>query len=729
MDKDKKNFFFKNNYWYFIGLAILAFVIIQNLFPGGFIIAGEDTTQLINAKENFGNIFYDWQGRASIFYSLFYFLDKIGISSTGQLSWYLGIFIVGSYISFDLFTRLIFKKVNQLNRFLISLFYALNLYTLYIFTYSWGYSYYQSLYIFIPLLVGLYLRFLKDKKFIFGAWFVLALLAGSSGFGNSAFALSSAIVFFLLTCFLLIFRFIKLEKELIKKLPLLILFSILINSYWILPALIQVPVGVKALATNNILDLAWWLQHSSNPIYNTIRLIQGDGQWYFPQNFPYSNFEYLKNYFIALSFLPFLSIIFSIAQKKNNKKLYWPFLSIFIILIAGTTRVRFPFEKINNFIFQLPGFNTLRGYEKFAIFIPFIMAVLILFFLIQSRGRKYHKVSVIIICFILLLPLPFYTGKLQQNMSFIFTGEKVKDYQESEYSFLVKIPREYYEIRDIINNDTEEFKIASLPYNVIGSIGWANYPKWKLQGSDVTKYLYNKFLIDSNQFYFNYWIFAREFNESNYDPIWIVKLLGMINAKYIIYHKDVAENFIDKTKEKIEYLENQEVIKKITENDYFILYEIQNQYRMPYLFGINENLILPENPKVINGNFAILKDNITQIFPSDKNSQKRIVVSLNKKEKTNYLVLNEPYDPNWRAFYVDNEEGGHQLLQVKSLNYANGWIIDKEMKSGKVIIEYWPIRLLYIGIGLSLLSLVVIIIFMIIYYLKFGKNEFKRVDE
>jgi hypothetical protein len=724
--------FLKNNIWYLVGPGIIFFVIIQNLFPSGFIIAGEDTFQLIDAKNNFQGLFYDWQGRASIFYSLFYFLDKIGISDTGQLSWYLGIFIIGAYLSFDLFVRLIFKKTSDFNRFLISLFYALNLYTLYIFTYSWGYSYYQSLYIFIPLLFGLYLGFIKDGKLIFGALFLLVLFLGSSGFGNPALALSLAIVLFFLTCFLLIFGYIKISKDLVLKLLILFALSLLVNFYWILPLLTQVRSGVGTLTTSNILDLAWWLQHSSNPLTSTIRLIQGNGDQFFPGNFPYLRFEFLKEYFILLSFLPFLLVIFSIAQKKIKKGLYWSFLSVFILLVMGTARVRFPFEKINNFLFQLPGLNTLRGYEKFAIFIPFVMAVLLLFFLIQSRKKVYYKFSVAIFCIVLLLPLPFYAGKIQQNMSFIFAREKVKDYRTAEYSFLVKIPEEYYEIQSVINNDPEEFKIASLPYNVIGSIGWANYPEWKLQGEDVTKLLYNKIAIDPNNFYFNQWLFAREFNQSNYDPVWIVELLGILNTKYIIFHKDVAEEFTNATEEKIEYLEKSQAIKKIEENDYFNLYQISDQFRVPYVFGSEENLAIQESPEKINNTFSDLKEDIKKVNFNRVNP-KKISVSLGDNFSRNYLILNEPYDSDWKAFYKKNGEKKKKLVHVNSLGYANGWKIESNMKNGEVVIEYLPMKLFYYGAVLSILTVIAIIGFIVIYLFREfklkKKNGLERPDE
>ena len=151
--------FFQKNKWYFLGLIILAWVIYINLFPKGYIIIGGDTPQLIDAGNNFSRYFFEWQGRVSFYYFIFYLLSIMSISDTVQLSFYLAIFIFGSYISFDIFTRLIFNKASDFARMVMSLFYALNLYTLYVFTYAWGYSHYQIIYIFIPALTALYIKF------------------------------------------------------------------------------------------------------------------------------------------------------------------------------------------------------------------------------------------------------------------------------------------------------------------------------------------------------------------------------------------------------------------------------------------------------------------------------------------------------------------------------------------------------------------------------------------
>jgi hypothetical protein len=703
-----KEFFLKwyqsDYFWFVFGLIVLAWVIWVNRFPAGFVIAGDDTAQIIDqAKGSFSLLWYEWQGRVALFYALFFVLDWLGVSNTGQLSWYLGIFLIGSYISFHIFVRLLFPQVDRVIRFLTALFYALNLYTLYVFTYDWGYSHYQSLYIFIPVLIGLYIRFLRSRKLVFGVWLVVVLFLASSGFANPAFALSLAIVLTLILLAMLMTRSIVLDKDLVKNLLIVGGASLLVNAYWIASLMPQVRSGVESIASTNILDLGWWLQYTSNPIIDTLRLMQFNGVSFFPLNFPYGNHPFVENIFLALTFLPITFLLFGLLQKKTNgedKKLFWLFVGLLVILVMLVARVRPPFEKINDFLFQLPGFNTLRGYEKFAIFTPFVMAVIFVFVLMRSRTKRYFPAVVAVFVLMIAVPLPFYAGKLQQNASFIFAKEKEKNYEKSEYSFLVKIPQEYYTIQKTVNNDRDDVKMAGLPYNVIGSIGWVNYPKWKLQGSDITAFLYTKRLINPNGFYFNQWLYADDFNVSSVDPGWMVRMLGMMNVKYVIYHTDVDEQFADQSKRKIAYLEEKKMIERVSKNDYFTLYRIRGDLIIPHIFWSDEVLNIEPSPMGVLNNTRNLAEKVQKssyqiIHP------KKIVVDVGSIQQ-NILTLNEPYDANWVAVYDD---GGKQieLSHTRMLGYANGWKVDETMKKGgTVTITYRSYEWFVIGIWISL---------------------------
>ncbi len=86
-----------------------------------------------------------------------------------------------------------------------------------------------------------------------------------------------------------------------------------------------------------------------------------------------------------------------------------------------------------------------------------------------------------------------------------------------------------------------------------------------------------------------------------------------------------------------------------------------------------------------------------------------MIVSLPDDLGGKNLVLNERYDPLWRAVY--QSDGEHVVLKRdNSVTYANVWRIDATLKNGSVIIEYLPMKLFFIGAWISggVVSLVII---------------------
>lgn len=717
--------FFKKNAWFFAGMLILVWVIYANLFPKGYVLAGGDVKQFINANESFKSLFFEWQGRAILFYVPFLILSKIGISETIQLSFYLAIFIFGSYISFDLFVRMICKSCTPLLRMCISLFYALNIYTLYIYSYNWGYSYYQSLYIAVPILTGLYLKFIIERKNIFAVLFALVIFFASSGFGNPAFALSFSILLLLLTFFLITFKLTSFDKDLFGKIISLFLISLLVNAYWIIPTIPTMRGGVESLFSGNIIDLNWWLKHTSNPISDTLRLMQYNN-WYFPDNFPYAALYKYRSFFEFLTILPIFLIVaglFFIEKISIVQRKYYILFSILLaILTMFIAKVRPPFEVFNQFFYHIWGINTLRGYEKFAIFTPFVFSVLLLFAMQAFSKKTILKILAFSCLFLILVtPLPFYLGKLHQNMSAVFVRDTVslkeKDYKIAKYSFLVKIPEQYYDIKNVVNDDSADVQIATLPYNVVDSISWSNYEKWKLMGADITSSLYNKRFIDANTDYFGGWFYGKDLNETEGSQKWVVELLGMMNAKYIIYHKDVEPQFLEKSKEKITELQNEGLLELIAENDYFNLYEIRSDLIFPLITFQEKEIEISKDAQSIEENFSKIKSNV---FPIEfrKISPKKYEIEKTDFKKGN-IVLAYPFDPNWRA-YVKSSDG--RTLELKdhfrARGYANGWKVDEELSISKIVIEYYPMKLAYYGIAISLLTLFIIIIYLLNYVWK-----------
>jgi hypothetical protein len=724
---EKATSYIKNNKFYLLGFFVLALALLANVFPGGYVFSGGDTSQFIEMKNNLGNLLYDWQGKAIIYYSIFYLLDFLKLSDSAQLSFYLGIFIVGSYISFGIFSKIVFRSDDK-TRALTSIFYALNLYTLFLFTGNAGFSSYPTLYIFIPVLAGLFIKFITTEKNIYGALFALTILLGSSGFGNMAFVLSFSIFLSIIFLAFAVTGIIKIKKSLIARIFALGLFSFLISAYWFLPVFPSVKSGVEGLQNSDVLEFGYVIRHTASPLLNTLGMIYYSGD-YFPDNFPYESLYFLKKIIIALAFLPVILISFGLFQLKSFQNIYKKYFLAFgaalIVMVMFIARVTEPFKVINHYLFNIWGMETLRGFDKTAVYFPFILASLLLIILSQLKSKKWLTAAMLVI---LLLPLPFYLGKIQQNMSYRFANAspKNKDFKKSGLSFLVKIPDEYYKIQKTINNDSEKVNIFTLPYSSNDGSGISNFPKWKMYGTDITKFLYNKTLLPGNAGYFSDWNFAQAFNdENNPDNRWLIKILGMMDVKYVIYHKDSTEDSVARSQEKMKNLEQDGLMKNLNDNDYFTLYEIKKDYILPYISWQNENLPVTSDLARIDGKLDGIKNN-SQASEFREINPKKFEVQWDKNMSGKILVLSESYDSNWKAYAVSgNGEEKEIKNHIVARGYANGWQMNNADTGNQnidhILIEYYPVRLMTRGLYISIATALFLLGYLLVYY--YGKKN------
>lgn len=698
--------------WFLLGLAILTWVVAINHFPSGHIILGGDVLQPINLDEKFNFLYHEWFGRSSIFYGFFYLLDILGVTSTAQLSVYLAIFLFGAYFSFISFCRLIFPHTVKWASVGLSLFYATNVYTLYIFTSTWGFTGYQILYVFIPILTGLYMKVLETSKSSFVFLFLLVMAVTSTSFGNPAFALSLGVYFFLLTLILFGFRFASFDRDAVKRIVLLAIGALLLNAYWILPLAPQVRGGVEEVNASSDIVLSEALAKTSNAIFDTIRLLPTHEQKiYYPYNFPYPSISWAKYGIALLVFIPFFIVLAGLFFRKSREQkiLYFTFFALFVVFIALVARVRFPFDSFNSVLFQLPGFNVLRGWDKLAIYTPFLLSVLLLGFFSAQQGKKYFRIGFVGFAVVgLLLALPFYAGGIQTELSYILSGNKKKDFTTASYSALVKIPDSYYAVADIFKQDESESKISMLPFSPGSSVGRVNLPNWKVNGPHPAHALYAKKYVELNDYYLGKWMFAKEFDKSEYDPQWITDLYGLIGIEYVFYHHDAKPKATEKFEPARQYLEEKGILQQITENEWFTLYRLDKQYLFPYVYANSDIMTIESRVGGISEKIRDFRSYMTPLSYERKNP-KEIIVSVDAVVSDSFVFLNEEYDPLWRAEYISPDGKRVSLVRNDDVKYANAWRVAEFDSQGTINIYYMPIRLFYIGEWISGLTLLVVI--------------------
>lgn len=700
--------------WFLTGLLAIVWIVLVNRFPEGYIIVGGDVLQAINLREQYANLHFGWfSGRGSLFYGLFYLLESFGISATAQLSWYIGVFLLGAYLSFWTFARLIFPRASRMVTAGFSLFYAVNVYTLYIFTAPWGFTSYQILYVFIPALSGLYITALVTRQRRFTLLFLLVAAFASMSFINPAFAVSLTVYFLFLTLLMFIGRLVPFERQVLKRIAVLIVGALFLNAYWILPLVPQARSGIAELRDSTDIVLTESLVKTSNAIYDTLRLLQTyEQKIYYPYNFPYPDVAWMKYMIVALTFLPFWLVLGGTIRQRSKaeRKVFILFFSLMVVFVALVARVRFPFDAINSFLFQLPGLNALRGWDKLAIYTPFLLSVLLLEFFVISSGKKYTRFlgrGFALVAF--LLALPWYAGDIQTKLSYILANNKKKDFQDAKYSALVKIPEPYFSVADVFRTDPAESKISMLPFSPGSSVGRINLPKWKVNGPHPAQMLYAKPYVELNGYYLGSWIFAKEFDRREYDPRWITDLYGLLGIGYVFYHQDAKSDARERFEPARQYLEAQGFLRPVTENSSFILYRLAPDALFPYVYSGAESVAMEPTVKNLSERIRNFKQQVSAVSYT-RSYPKEIVIESGALDPSSVLYLNERYDPLWRGEYLSSEGTRSSLAREDAVRYANAWDLAGVDPRGRVVLYYLPARLLSAGTLLSGATLVIVIL-------------------
>ncbi len=698
--------------WEGLGFFILLGVLYVNRFPDGHIILGADILQPINMAERFFQFHYDWSGRVSLFYSLFYFLDRIGISNTTQITWYLGLFLVGAYSSFLIFVQILFPATSRLVRFLVALFYALNPFTLYVFTATWGYSHYQVIYIFIPVLTALYLRSLSERKsYRMLLWFLFTVFCASGSFGNPAFALALGIYFFFLTISVVAFHLVPCDGALLRRLLLVGIGAVVLNLYWLFPLFPQMRSGIENVYTSEYVDLGERLRKTSNAVFDTVRLLPTSEQSkYFPSNFPYPILVFLKSGIIILTFVPFLLVLLSwlwYPKEQSHRRYRVVFSLILLVFIILVARVRFPFEMLNAFLFELPGMNTLRGWDKMATFVPFIMSVLLLISFLVWEGRKYFRHMLLFFGLVVFAcGLPFFGGGIQTKLSYILSGQKAKNFELAKQSALVKIPDDYFLIADILNQDSDEFKIAMLPYSPGSSVGRVSLPAWKVNGPHPMHALSRHSFLETYDRYLPDWQFGKDFEREG-DPRWITHLYGLLGVKYVLYQRDVKSESLADFQDAINSLEQSGELVRVADTDTITLYRLAQNRLFPPVYQVSKvPSVVLTSELITEGAEMLWQDQ--RAIPFVRMNKQRLQLPVKKIQVGQTIFQSERFDPLWQAEYRSDTGDIVSLNRDWSVRYANAWEIDRNLEGGSIVLYFIPERYLAIGEFVSGLAFIAV---------------------
>lgn len=612
---------------------------------------------------------------------------KIDVAVIQKLYFFFSIFLiqVSGYYFFKVFyENHINKKENiQFECLVIGLFFLLNPYIIFKFPSGQVEAVYA-----IAALIGSYIFFekaIKSKKN--NDFYNLSVLVIFSYFVFlQNFYFSFIYVIFFSSYFLF-----NLKKILKFKLKFfLILIAILIFAHgWALVALFnQFSTGISLIASLDSNDFRNLLYNSSSDLFLPISLLPNAIEKMFSEDqsinlyFTSYNYRFLNFIIFLITCIPFLKL-------KNLKivKILLYFYIFFILIALGAKFAPYYF-----FYSKTDILSIFRNPTKF------LLLLLIIQSLLFGLGINYIKKNKLIndkkFFKVFILSLLILRVGTFANGNFNSTLEGMK------------IPKEYYEIKKII--DLEPYsRIGILPYTK-GSISYSWGPKYK-GISFLDRFFKNPVFEIKYKDALNFnSLLILDLNKENLNK-YVAKLRAM-GAGYIILRKDINEFNVNL--EQLRDINKNTNLEILYYGKFLNLYKLKNQIK-PLFYCSDKN------------NLNYLNSKMSSKCPKSINFTKKNFLESYKIEITgedNFILSSTmSFDSNWR---LSSQNDYKKNLFINK--YAIGWKISKsDFKKNKAVFElvFLYQSILFILHVFSIIIFSILMIFIMIRALTKVSNE------
>lgn len=577
-------------------------------------------------------------------------------------------FIIGPLGIYFLIKKIFQKSTNKnLIAFLSALFYIFNLSTVQQFYVP--FEMFPTQWAFLPFIILFSLKFLSEKKIknliIFS---ILTIFAAPQ-----AYAPQLWYAFFIIyTLFLIIYSFLKKEK--FKKAKTLILFTLLLNTFWLIPNLFYIFTSNQAPQENRdnrLYSQEYLLRNRQNGTLSDSTLIKGFYLDWSVFNFSKNNFNDLmpewRQHFqnptiLAIGYLIFsLSIIALIISLFKKDKLFIslsPFLLVPFILLTNKVP---PFSYIFDFLIKNHTieesfrfiFTKLSTLLLFGLVIFFSYFLELIFKKIKLIKFK-NMISVLISLLLIIYAFPILQGKLISPL------------------VRINIPNQYFQFWEYMDKE-DDGRVLTLPLNQ--SSGWQYY-SWKYQGSGFLWFNLKQSLLDRD---FDRWSHQneqsyKEFFNSLYsqDISQFSKLLQKYQIKYIIWDQNITSSptknndqitFKNEIENLLKELENQNILKLNKQFDSIYIYKTNLETSLVKTESINTFI----NPSYKWGYFDFANPNYITTNKTSDYFPFRNLLSKNQKLDLSKINIERIYLDQWQI-----------ILHSKSLKLKVPSIISTE---------------------------------------------------
>jgi len=677
--------------WFFAGAAVIVFVVAVNAFPAGYRFVSAHAAQP-TVEYRYDALVSDTDGRGALWFGLFLVFEKLGLRDGAGLSAYLFLFLFGAYASFRWFLRSVLPDSRRAEATLLSLSYALNVFTLQLVFSGRFIAPAYTLYVFLPALAGAILSFFRSPSMRSGGMFLLLFFPATAAFTDPVAFIPAFAFFVALSVLAFVSGIARIGWKTVAAVSVLGAFVLALSAYFLPSVVTVLRSGTEAVIPFGDPGFA---PDAATAITDALRMLPSpNGLARFPDWFPYERFEAAYPLFVSLTVLPAFLVLWALSARKPDGNRKRSFVAGFSLLVLLVSLLSGAFRS-----------SLVGSFSMIAV--PFLLFWTVSTLRVSGRYRVAFLATLVLT---LLTPLPFFAGKIHRFVSPVFHDDGREDsYTGARVSDLVRIPGEYASLVRELDASEDPMKIARLPFSSDdGEYGIEYLPEARRRGADVLAPMFDTTLISANRPYFGSWLYAKTFAESETDPAWILPLFRASNVGYVLFQKNAAEDAREIVGERLDYLERRGDLSRERETEAFILYRVSGTV-LPKVSIAKESFPLSELPS---GNLSALSDSEHPEFrePDVVSEGRGMTVSVGKKDSGRFLTFAEPYDVSYGAVIVGPEGGETPLWHIRTNGFLNGWELPKISGDATVRIVYYPERFIAVGRVVSLVALLCVII-------------------
>ncbi len=574
-----------------IPILLICIVSFRNLLPDGYIVSGGDFTQWFNFSRQLSNFAYSWAneslgyGHIAHPHFLYYLLaapliQLFGLSVSEQSIFYYMAFLLPAYFSFYLAASCYEEQVGEIGarwKAILATGYAFNVFTFYNFYGLWGYSPFLFLYVLVPIIFALTHRYFirSEVDYLDLAFLGIIFCFVNIPNGNFSFFVSLNIILFIYGIVL-----VKMNHPPNAAKRFISLFFIIAaaTSWSVLSQLPELINGLKfIIGGNKNLDLGAWVIGQAAKFPEPFLLVN--------DHVSFSGFPFLVLSSIALLMAAILVALMGrhrVGTKKAIFAVFFLYLLTVFLLNKGDGILP---DWLITTLFSNSLMGALRSFHKTIIYLPFFLYMIILLGL-SIRGQSTNLIKILVVLAITPPLAYFLRGEILVSYSYNYAAGK--NYMTSDVAPIVKIPDDYVNASARLNQDGTTHRILSAPYSLAETtFRWREIPGWKYLGtSDPVWQLFNAPFVQMNDSsIFDGWEYGEQWHgESASESKWIVPLAGLMNVKYILFHKDVEKRFWLDGQMKMNAFVEDGLLELVTQNHFFTIYKLNPKFIKPRVY-------------------------------------------------------------------------------------------------------------------------------------------------